>query len=42
MITEYTNYTKQNVPENIKAAGLNFSSLDISEEAINRAKMRQK
>ena len=33
MITEYTNYTKQNVPENIKAAGLNFSSLDISEEA---------
>lgn len=28
----YTNYTKQQVPENIKAAGLNFSSLDINEE----------
>lgn len=31
-MTNYTNYTKQYVPENIKAAGLNFSSLDVSEE----------
>lgn len=31
-MSKYTNYTKQNVPENIKAAKLSFSSLDISEE----------